>query len=65
MIQHAAEKRTLKRMLAWKRKGLGAYRILGCLNDAKIAVRSGRPWSFGAVPAVLARAARRAAVTPA
>lgn len=63
LIRHAGERSILARMLALQRKGLGALRIANALNAAGIAnPRTGRPWNFGTIGAILRTAARRAAL---
>jgi site-specific DNA recombinase len=59
LVLHAGEQKTLRRMLALARSGLGPLRIANRLNHGNVASRSGRAWTVGSVRAILATAERR------
>ncbi len=59
------EQRILKRMLRHRAEGAGEFAVASALNRAGIPnPRTGRPWYFGTVRAILKSAERRAAIRP-
>ncbi len=61
-VRVPTEQRLLRRILALRAKGLGSKRIARALNRAgRINPRTGRPWNYGTVAAILRTAARRSA----
>ena len=56
VVPDAAEQETLNRMLALRAEGMGAKRIAVALNeDGGTNTRTGRPWTHGAIQAILRR----------
>ncbi len=65
MVKGPGEQKILRRMLRHHADGAGEYAVASALNRAGIPnPRTGRPWYYGTVRAILKSAERRAANRP-